>query len=1060
MTGKSLKKNGYRNSSGLLALLLALQVLVLPAPTARAAIGGYTVAINSSEIVQENFLGVGVNLIPVSFMEGTSQFGYSEAHWEMDRKRIAMMQPKIARVWFQLDWMEQQKGVYDWNSSKMQSFYKYLDTLQAAGTEVEFNFGWKVGADTQSWFSFSEVSDKRISAPRDLDAFADAASAVLDQLINVKGYANIKYLTFYNEPNGNWDFEAPGDQNAYYAQMVRKISDQLTADNLRDQVEIWGPEESGSPAWTQYMHDHAADYFDAYTFHVYGQSYDGLTASIADRMNVTDGKPVIMTEFGFAEDKSKWEAGLAGSVIKAANHGIKGALIWQLNGVWLPDPYVGSDTNGNYTMWDSLVLGTKPYKRYYEASLLTRYIPANSTVVTSNTDSEDLRSAVFKTADGEYTILLEAKAGTDKEVTFDFGGEPPVGKTFYKHVYQADVQLEGNAVIPSASGSFSTGAGSSFTDSDIDAEHNVIVYTTLPPQTQVEVTPLEPVVTAGQAQQLAASVIDNTGGVTWSVIGSGNGAVTAEGLYTAPAVDEEKLVAVKASSVQDPDSYGIALIRVQPAPAAGRADIPQFSLEYGKYAFTEALTITTATEGAEIRYTTDGSAPTLSSTLYTGPIFLTTGTKKITAAAFKGGLEPSANVFRLYKIGNVSAGPDGYDFLAYDGAEELSFTGTASIAYGADGLFFYKTLTGPVSTAGLFEDPNPASDDKRYYISTLIQDEEPAVTIYNAGFEMPVTSAYLTGPITNGWAFDYRSGVQKNGSAFAAAVAPQGTQTAFMISRSGITGELIQDINFREGEYELSFRMASRPSYGDILPFQVYFDDQLLGTYQPNPSGSFALVTTEGFTASAGYHTLRFSGIETPQESTVFIDDVRIRPKGSPPLPENPQPNPLPEEPELGPPLEELSNEGFEAPVLAAHRKGPFTESWYFNGYAGVHPNGSAFQPPPAPEGNQTAFLQSVSGGQGLIRQHLEFKEGTYNLTFQAAKRSTSGGRDHSFKVFVDDTQIGSFTTASTAFQPFVTESFTVSAGAHTIRFVGAAATQEATSFIDDVNLNRLDASE
>src|SRR5690606_17215141 len=118
-----------------------------------------------------DFLGVGVNIIPVSFMEGTTQYGYEEAHWEMDKKRILALQPKVARVWFQTDWMEPTKGSYTWNSPKMVSFYNYLDILQAAGTEIEFNFGWKVGEGVQSWFSMPGV-DPKISAPADLDAFA------------------------------------------------------------------------------------------------------------------------------------------------------------------------------------------------------------------------------------------------------------------------------------------------------------------------------------------------------------------------------------------------------------------------------------------------------------------------------------------------------------------------------------------------------------------------------------------------------------------------------------------------------------------------------------------------------------------------------------------------------------------------------------------------------------------------------------------------------------------------------------------------------------------------
>jgi len=61
---------------------------------------------------------------------------------------------------------------------------------------------------------------------------------------------------------------------------------------------------------------------------------------------------------------------------------------------------------------------------------------------------------------------------------------------------------------------------------------------------------------------------------------------------------------------------------------------PQFS---GETQFTESTTVTmTAEDGAEIRYTTDGSEPTATNTLYSAPVTLT-ATTTVKAKAFKNG---------------------------------------------------------------------------------------------------------------------------------------------------------------------------------------------------------------------------------------------------------------------------------------------------------------------------------------------------------------------------------------------------------------------------------------
>lgn len=526
------------------------------------------VQVRPLHVLHSDFLGVGVNIIPVSLMENNRKQGYTRAHWEMDKKRIRMMRPKVARVWFQIDWMEKAKGIYSWESPEMLAFYEYMDALQGAGTEVELNFGWKIGREVQEWFSIPGT-EGRISAPNDLDAYAASCSAALEELIERRGYTNVKYLAFYNEPNGHWDYDAPGDPLAYYAEMIRRVHQRLVADGRREWVKIWGPEEvDASGKWMHGMKDLADDFIDEYTFHIYGGSYEAFSNQIALRRDYVAPKRVGMTEFGWpGDDDSGWDSGFANYVVKAANEGVHSALIWQLNGVWCEDPDEAVNTNGVYTLWDSLTLGLEPKNSYYIASLLMRYIPAHSNVVLAEADDADVRVAAFTADSGDMTILLECKEGEAKELLIHLE-EAGADRSWSTFVYKPAATREGNAIIPSARRTGDPGAG--IPSLPVDEGYQVVIFSTLEPQTQVEIAPVQHEVVAGETLQLSAQVIDNDGGVVWSVAGAPetHGRITQQGVYTAPQAQEEMLVAVRAESEADRGSFGVALLRI----VAKRAD--------------------------------------------------------------------------------------------------------------------------------------------------------------------------------------------------------------------------------------------------------------------------------------------------------------------------------------------------------------------------------------------------------------------------------------------------------------------------------------------------------
>ncbi len=104
-----------------------------------------------------------------------------------------------------------------------------------------------------------------------------------------------------------------------------------------------------------------------------------------------------------------------------------------------------------------------------------------------------------------------------------------------------------------------------------------------------------------------------------------------------------------ASSTTDTGSYpAITLTKT----ATNTCATPTFNLAGGTYAYAQNVTISCATSGAAIRYTTNGSDPTVSSTSYSNPINIAS-TTTLKAKAFKSGWTDSAIAAATYTIGTT-----------------------------------------------------------------------------------------------------------------------------------------------------------------------------------------------------------------------------------------------------------------------------------------------------------------------------------------------------------------------------------------------------------------------
>jgi nucleoid-associated protein YgaU len=139
----------------------------------------------------------------------------------------------------------------------------------------------------------------------------------------------------------------------------------------------------------------------------------------------------------------------------------------------------------------------------------------------------------------------------------------------------------------------------------------------------------------------------------------------------------------------------VAGCKTPPKPPAEMTAAPAFTPAEGVFTSAQTVTISSSTEGAEIRYTTDATAPTpTTGTLYTAPIAVS-ATTTLMAIAYKTGLEDSPVVSATFTItGAVAA----VRFSPAAGTFDAETQVTLSTA--TEGAQIYYTMDGTDPTPG------------------------------------------------------------------------------------------------------------------------------------------------------------------------------------------------------------------------------------------------------------------------------------------------------------------------------------------------------------------------
>ena len=179
---------------------------------------------------------------------------------------------------------------------------------------------------------------------------------------------------------------------------------------------------------------------------------------------------------------------------------------------------------------------------------------------------------------------------------------------------------------------------------------------------------------------------------------------------------------------------GLLCSAFQPAlfGATSVPSTPSFSTGTGTYYAPPKVTISEATSGAVVHYTTNGTTPTTASTVYSGPLTISSTTTLKAVAVYPGG-STSAVGAATYTLTSPATPVIGLPSGTYKTSVSVSIseaTSGAVIHYTADG-------TTPCTSSSVYSGPLTLSNSSTFSSTTTLK----VIAVYPGGSASPVAAA-------------------------------------------------------------------------------------------------------------------------------------------------------------------------------------------------------------------------------------------------------------------------------------------------------------------------------
>lgn len=372
----------------------------------------------------------------------------------------------------------------DMNSAEMQQLWRLFDFCEEKGIKVDLSFygcntlyssedgqisGTWLGAPfTNHWITAPKIVDENDNAFEGYKEFAESVYALLNYIIEEKGYTCVNEFSVYPEPNLSFVLADGTVSHNEYVKLVKEVDNKLKAEGIRDEFLFSGPATATTTIqdFNRYVTD-LGDVFDRWTLSTY--RFDGNDTNDTFRdfaegfidMVKDSGKTIGIAEFGSKNytdpanqtDIDTYERALylARYMVELTNQGFTDMKYWVLGDVMY----------GNYLMrlglWNFREFDFAARPQYYTWSLICKYSEIGSQIYKVDSDRNDICMTALKLPDGNWSYIAVNSSDADFNISMVNYNE---GYPKAMNVYEVRESLcDGNADIIARSATINVEGG-------------------------------------------------------------------------------------------------------------------------------------------------------------------------------------------------------------------------------------------------------------------------------------------------------------------------------------------------------------------------------------------------------------------------------------------------------------------------------------------------------------------------------------------------------------------------------------------------------------------------